>query len=247
MVVKILIFNIHGARYPARDPIDRAGKALFDVFEVSAGEGERLSEWSAKAESVFHACQGDAGIAFPDVVKGYLCLHRCGLSDDQRVVVLGRTGGKYEIASIAPALRSCFLEYRVPKLNRRSHGVFVSEMPIDEEEEEEIHEDASIDGMEDVEKFINEDDESDVTLDEDEVREVLAAAWKQKKTRNVKRETPPRVWETAEIDGDLSNEEIPRGRAETENKVQSMWTCGTLGERMSAKIVARSQRRWERK
>ena len=41
------------------DPIDPAGKALFDVFEVSAREGERLSEWSARAESVFHGCQRD--------------------------------------------------------------------------------------------------------------------------------------------------------------------------------------------
>ena len=115
------------------------------------------------------------------MVKGYLCLHRCGLSDDERAVVLGRTGGKYEFASIAPALRSCFPEYRVPRLNRKSHGVFVSEMPMEEEEEEEIDEHASIDGLEDVEKFFNEDDESDVTLDDDEVREVLATAWKQKR------------------------------------------------------------------
>ena len=210
------------------------------MFEVSAREGERLSEWSARAESVFHACQKDGRIAFPDMVKGYLCLHRCGLSDDQRAVVLGRTGGKNEIASIAPALRSCFPEYRVPKLNRRSHGVFVSEMPI---EEEEIDEDASIDGL------INEDDESDFTLDEDEVREVLAAAWKQKTTRSFKRGTSSRVWKAVEIDGDFRNEELPResGRAEIENEVQSMWTCGTLGERMSAEIVARSQRRWDRK
>ena len=109
-----VIFNILEGRYPDKDPIDRAGKVLFDVFEVSAREGERLSEWPARAESVFHACHRDAGTAFPDMVKGYLCLHRCGLSDDQR--------GKYEIASIAPALRSCFPEYRVPMLNRRSHG-----------------------------------------------------------------------------------------------------------------------------
>ena len=68
---EILIFNILEARYPDRDPIGRAGKALFGVFEVSAGEGERQSEWSGRAESVFHACQGDARTAFPDVVKGY--------------------------------------------------------------------------------------------------------------------------------------------------------------------------------
>ena len=61
---EILIFNMLEARYPDKDPIDRAGKALFDVFEVAAKEGERLSEWSARAESVFHACQRDAGIAF---------------------------------------------------------------------------------------------------------------------------------------------------------------------------------------
>ena len=65
-----LIFKMLEARYPDKDPIDRAGKALFDVFEVSVREGERLSEWSDRAESVFHACQRDAGIAFPDMVKG---------------------------------------------------------------------------------------------------------------------------------------------------------------------------------
>ena len=30
------------AGYPDKDPIDRAGKALFDEIEVSAREGERL-------------------------------------------------------------------------------------------------------------------------------------------------------------------------------------------------------------
>ena len=99
-----MMFNILEARYLDKDSIDRAGKALFDVFEVLAREGERLSEWSARAESVFHACQRDAGRAFPDMVGGYLCLHRCGLSD-------------------CPSF-GC----RVPKLNRTSHGVFVSEI-----------------------------------------------------------------------------------------------------------------------
>ena len=48
-------------------------RRCFAVFEVSAREGERLSEWSARAESVFHACHRNAGIASPDTVKGYLC------------------------------------------------------------------------------------------------------------------------------------------------------------------------------
>ena len=35
-----LSFNILEARYPDKDPIDRAKKVLFDVFEVSAREGQ---------------------------------------------------------------------------------------------------------------------------------------------------------------------------------------------------------------
>ena len=50
-----------------------------------------------------------------------------------------------------------------------------------EEEEEEIDEETTIDGLEDVENFTNEVDESDFVLEEDEVREVLATAWKRKR------------------------------------------------------------------
>ena len=122
-----------------------------------------------------------------------MCLHQCGLSDDQRAVVLGRTGGKYEIAAMAPALRSCSPEYRVPKLSRRYHGEFVSEMLYEMEEEEERDEEDSGDDLDDVEKFLNEDDESDMVLQEDEVLEVLASAWKQKR-REVSKEKVRRVF-----------------------------------------------------
>ena len=81
-------------------------------------------------------------------------------------MVLGRTGGKYEIAAVAPALRSC------------QHGVFVSDVPQEMEEEEEHDEEDSSDDFYNVKKFLNEDDESDFVLMEDEVREVLASAWK---------------------------------------------------------------------
>ena len=50
----------------------------------------------------------------------------------------------------------------------------MSEMPQETEEEEEINEEIRIDGLDD-------DDDSDSVLEEDEVREVLASAWKQKR------------------------------------------------------------------
>ena len=54
-------------------------------------------------------------------------------------------------------------------------------MPQETEEEDEFDEEISIDGLDDVEKFLNEEDDSDFVLEEDEVREVLASAWKQKR------------------------------------------------------------------
>ena len=124
----------------------------------------------------------------------------------------------------------------------------MSEMAIEEEEEEEIDEDASIDGLEDVEKFINEDDESDVTLDEYEVREVLATAWKQKR-QEISKERLRRGF--GKLSKSTTTSATRRFRAEVEELTlrTKCNRCGqvTLGERMSAKIVARLQRRWERK
>ena len=36
-----VIFNILEARYPDKDPIDQASKALFDVFQLANGNGLR--------------------------------------------------------------------------------------------------------------------------------------------------------------------------------------------------------------
>ena len=68
---------------------------------------------------------------------------------------------------------------------------FASEMPLETEEEEEFDEETSIDGLDDVEHFLNEEDESDLLLEEDEVREVLAVAWKQRQ-QEISRERPCR-------------------------------------------------------
>ena len=51
---------------------------------------------------------------------------------------------------------------------------------MEEEEEEHDEEDSSGD-LDDVEKFVNEDHHSEVVLEEEEVREVLASAWKHKR------------------------------------------------------------------
>ena len=114
-----------------------------------------------------------------------------------------------KLRAIALALRSSFPEYWLPKLSRRSHGVFVSEMPHETEEEEERDEEDSSDDLDDVENFLNEDDESDLVLEEGEVRELLASAWKQKRQIS-KEKTASRIWTTVEISSERGNAEVSR-------------------------------------
>ena len=56
----------------------------------------------------------------------------------------------------------------------------------------------------------NEDDESDMVLEEDEVREVVGVCVETETTRNLKRETAPRFWTTVKICSKPCNTEVPR-------------------------------------
>ena len=224
-----VIFIILEARYRDKDPIDRAGKALFDVFEVSAREGERLGEWSARAHSVFHACQGDAGIAFPvlidagcrtisaqwcwDVREASTNLLQMHLRRDHVFLSIGCQSSVEDLTGCS--CQKCRMKRKRRRNVTRETMVMIWMM-------------------------LNEDDESDMVLEEDEVREVLASAWKQKRQ-------------------DISKEKLRRGFgrpsksasilatrrfcAEVEElkprtKLQSLRQCWTLGTRMSTETCA---------
>ena len=89
---------------------------------------------SARAQSVIQACQRDAGIAFPD-------MHGEGIFVPASLWSVGRSKSS-GAGSHWRHVRNCIdctsseivlSRARVAKLNRRSRGVFVSEMPIEEE------------------------------------------------------------------------------------------------------------------
>ena len=107
-----------------------------------------------------------------------------------------------------------------------------------EEEEQRDEEDRGFD-LDDVEKFLNEDDESDMVLEEDEVREVLASALETETIRNLKREIAQRFWTTVKICNKPCN-------TDAEDQMQSLRQCWTLGTRMSTETCAELQRRWTR-
>ena len=99
-------------------------------------------------------------------------------------------------------------------------------------------------GSEDVEKFINEDDASDVTVDEDEVREVLATAWKQKRQEISKERfrrgfgKPSKPTATSATRRFLSEVEELKLRTKC-NRCEHV---GHWAREVSAKIVARCQK-----
>ena len=105
----------------------------------------------------------------------------------------------------------------------------MSEILLEEEEEEDIEE-TSVDSLEDFENFINEDDESDFVLEEDEVREVLATAWKQKRREISKERLRRGLGKPSKSAATPVTGEFPRGSGggETENEMLPMWQCGTI-------------------
>ena len=98
----------------------------------------------------------------------------------------------------------------MPKLSRRSLGVFVSEMPYEMEEEEERDEEDSGDDLDDVEKFLNEDDESDMVFGRRRGPRGAGVCVETETTRFLKRETAPRFWTTVKICSKTCNTEVSR-------------------------------------
>ena len=89
------------------------------------------------------------------------------------------------------------------------------------EEEEERDEEDSGDYLDDVESFLNEDDESDIVLEEGEVRELLASAWKQKRQEISKRNCAPSK--------SVANPATRKFRSEVEELKTKCNRCGNVG------------------
>ena len=189
-----VIFALLDQRWPERDRTDEIGEHITEIFLLKAKEGELLRTWCARSRECFDRCQQKTGVTFPEEAKGWILLHCSGTSEEQRAVVLARTVGDLKFDVLSQAMRSCFPEFVVPK-KRTAAAHYVENEDADWWPSTSYHEDGSYEGAEretteeagfqDVELFLTEYDQAQPadgeTFLEEEVAEVLAATWRDKR------------------------------------------------------------------
>ena len=167
-------------RFPQKETLDEMSEVLTEVFSLKANDGETLKVWISRATECFDRCSRKCDVAFPEEAKGWLILHHSGLSEEQKAIVLARSGGAMKREAVGRAMRSCYPEYVVSK--RKTLGAGLIE--ADAAENDEVDSDPI---LQEVEAFLAEHDsltpaeEPEEVFEEQEVAEALAVGWKEKR------------------------------------------------------------------
>eukprot|EP00435_Cladocopium_sp_Y103_P071090 s130_g36.t1 len=143
-------------RFPQQDDTDEMAEAMQEVFSLRCKDGESLRQWISRATEVFDKCERKGNVKFPEEARGYMLLKWSGLNEEQQAVVKDFVNRKKAIALVQDEL---------------SDSASVS------------HDEVT--GFDDVELLIADyvkapaEDEADFA--EEEVAEVLATSWKDKR------------------------------------------------------------------
>ena len=182
-----VLWDLLDARFPQKEASDEMGEILGEVFALKAKDNEALKAWIARATEIFDRCARRAQVSFPSEARGWILLHRAGLSTEQQAVILARAQGSLKRDVISTAMRSCYPELTLgTRRSQAAHVVENAENNIETEESlesEEVH-------FKDVELLLAEHDHSSTletpdlheTFCETEVAEVLAVSWKEKRS-----------------------------------------------------------------
>ena len=80
----LVLFGLLDKRWPQKDRADELGEHVSEVFLLTAKEGESIRAWSSRAQEVFVRCKRKTEVSFPEEARGWITLHRSGLSEEQR-------------------------------------------------------------------------------------------------------------------------------------------------------------------
>ena len=110
-----VIFELLDQRFPQKDQSDEMSEILTEVFQLRAHEGETLKAWVSRATELFDRVHRKVNVSFPEEARGWLILHRAGLTEEQKAVILSRSLGVLKREEIGRAMRSCYPELVVGK------------------------------------------------------------------------------------------------------------------------------------
>eukprot|EP00435_Cladocopium_sp_Y103_P021217 s3154_g5.t1 len=173
-----VLWKLLDERFPQKEKVDELGEILGEVFQLKAREGETMKMWAARSQELFERCKRKTGVDFPDQARGWLMLHRAGLSEEQKAVVIARATGDLTRESISAALRSCY-----PDFVAKKKGVASVEEVFPVEDIEQPG-DSLAEDFQDVHEFLDDHqlvDDAGEEFPEGDVAEVLAASWREKR------------------------------------------------------------------
>ena len=173
-------------RFPQKDASDEMSEALTEIFNVRAQDGESLKTWISRATELFDKCERKTNVAFPEEARGWIILHRSGLNEEQKAVVLARSLGILKREEVGRAMRSCYPEFVVKKkhigagLVEGDVGTTAPDYPDLEDESDLAAEVEAFLAEHNVSAGSNEGDLDEVYC-EQEVAEALAISWKDRR------------------------------------------------------------------
>ena len=176
-----VLLKLLDRRFPEKDKTDELGEMMHEIFALKTQSGETVKGWIGRASEVFDRLKRKTSVDFPEEARGWLILNRCGLTEEQRAIVLARAGGKLTRADIGTALRSCYPDLVFSqRKNTAVHLVEEDEINVDEPPPAEAE-------FEDIELLLaehghrpSETSPSD-EFEEGDVAEILAVTWKEKR------------------------------------------------------------------
>ena len=177
-----VLLKLLDRRFPEKDKTDELGEMMHEIFALKTLTGETVKGWIGRASEVFDRLKRKTNVDFPEEARGWLILNRCGLTEEQRAIVLARAGGKLTRTEIGTALRSCYPDLVLSQ--RKSAAVHLVEDEADIHIEEPPTSEMDFD---DIELLLaehghkpSEPSPSD-EFEEVDVAEILAVTWKEKR------------------------------------------------------------------
>ena len=230
-----ILWQLLDKRFPQQEVVDELGEILTQVFSLKSNDGETMKQWTARASELLERCHRKTGVSFPEEARGWLLLHRSGLTDEQKAVAIARANGDLKRESIAAALRSCYPDM---VLSCKRVGMAVAE-ELDTGGGEGIAEQLD-DCFSDVEQLLDdhqlgqEATQETETFQESEVAEVLAATWKEK------RQEPNRLQKTRQFQKARDVKRSSRVEIEEMKRNSTCNRCGRKGH-WAVNVAPRSQ------